>query len=124
MESVGFKEWSLLCDALGRGEQSIILRKGGIAEGREGFSFRHREFFLFPTLFHEQVAKVRIAANNLPRAGDTTAIRWYPKVERALKVGRLRDAEAMAPLHILTPEVVRERFCYKDEPSGRVPAGI
>jgi hypothetical protein len=69
MESVGFKEWSLVCDAFGRGEQSIILRKGGIAEGREGFSFRHREFFLFPTFFHEQVAKVRIAGfrGGIPR---------------------------------------------------------
>ena len=62
MKSIGFKEWSLVCEALGRGMQSVILRKGGIAEGREGFSFRHREFFLFPTFFHEQVAKVRIAA--------------------------------------------------------------
>jgi hypothetical protein len=115
MESVGFKEWSLVCDALGRGEQSIILRKGGIAEGREGFSFRHREFFLFPTFFHEQVAKVRIASANLPRAGDTIAIRWYVKVERALRIGSLRIAEALAPLHSLTPEVVRERFGYKDE---------
>ena len=35
----GFKEWTLICDALGRGEQSIILRKGGIAEGRAGFRF-------------------------------------------------------------------------------------
>src|SRR5213082_2938121 len=58
MESAGFKEWSLVCDALGRGRQSVILRKGGIAEGRGGFSFRHREFFLFPTFFHEQIAKV------------------------------------------------------------------
>jgi hypothetical protein len=115
MESVGFKEWSLVCDAFGRGEQSIILRKGGIAEGREGFSFRYREFFLFPTFFHEQVAKVRIASANLPRAGDTIAIRWYVKVERALRIGSLRIAEALAPLHILTPEVVRERFGYKDE---------
>src|SRR4030095_13723248 len=115
MESVGFKEWSLVCDALGRGDQSIILRKGGIAEGREGFSFRHREFFLFPTFFHEQVAKVRIASANLQRAGDTLAIRWYVKVERALRIGSLRIAEALAPLHILTPEVVRERFGYKDE---------
>jgi hypothetical protein len=115
MESIGFKEWSLVCDALGCGEQSIILRKGGIAEGREGFSFRHREFFLFPTFFHEQVAKVRIASANLPEAGDTIAIRWYAKVERALKIDSLRIAEALAPLHILTPEVVRERFGYKGE---------
>jgi hypothetical protein len=115
MESVGFKEWSLVCDAFGRCEQSIILRKGGIAEGREGFSFRYREFFLFPTFFHEQVAKVRIASANLPWAGDTIAIRWYAKVERALRIGSLRIAEALAPLHILTPEVVRERFGYGDE---------
>jgi len=115
MESVGFKEWSLVCDALGRGEQSVILRKGGIAEGREGFSFRYREFFLFPTFFHEQVAKVRIASANLPGAGDSIAIRWYAKVERTLRIGSLRMAEALAPLHILTPEVVRERFGYKNE---------
>jgi hypothetical protein len=62
MKSIGFKEWSLVCGALGSGEQSIILRKGGIAEGRSGFSFQHREFFLFPTFFHEQIGKVRSAA--------------------------------------------------------------
>ena len=50
MESVGFKEWAIVCEALGRGEQSIILRKGGIAEGRDGFSFRHRGVLSFPDL--------------------------------------------------------------------------
>jgi hypothetical protein len=57
MQSVGFKEWALVCEALGTGRQSIILRKGGIAEGRDGFSFQHREFFLFPTFFHEQLER-------------------------------------------------------------------
>jgi len=51
MESVGFKEWALVCEALGRGEQTIILRKGGIAEGRGGFAFQHSEFFLFRRFF-------------------------------------------------------------------------
>src|SRR5437762_13032711 len=98
MERVGFEEWSLVCDAIGRGEQSVILRKGGIAEGREEFSFRYREFFLFPTFFHEQVAKVRVASANLPGAGDTIAIRWYAKVERTLRIGSLRMAEALAQI--------------------------
>src|SRR2546430_16918150 len=31
---IGFKEWTLVCEALGRGVQGIIIRKGGIAEGR------------------------------------------------------------------------------------------
>ena len=61
MESVGFKEWAIVCEALGRGEQSIIVRKGGIAEGRDGFTFRHAEFFLCPTYFHEQVENTRAA---------------------------------------------------------------
>ena len=115
MESVGFKEWSLVCDALGRGTQSVILRKGGIAEGRGGFSFRHREFFLFPTFFHEQIAKVRIAGADIPVPGSTIAIRWYAKVERALRIDSLAIAEALALLHILSAEVVRERFGYKGD---------
>src|SRR5437763_7464549 len=113
MESVGFKEWSLVCDALGRGTQSVILRKGGIAEGRGGFSLRHREFFLFPTFFHEQIVKVRIAAADIPAPGSTIAIQWYARVERAVRISSLAIAKALAPLHILSAEVVRERFAYK-----------
>ena len=115
MESVGFKEWSLVCEALGRGEQSIILRKGGIAEGRGGFSFRQREFFLFPTFFHEQAGKVRLTVADIPADDEEVALRWYAKVERALRIDALRTAEALAALHILKPEVVRERFGYKDQ---------
>jgi hypothetical protein len=115
MESIGFKEWSLVCNALGHGTQSVILRKGGIAEGGEGFSFRRREFFLFPTFFHEQIAKVRIAAADIAAPGNTIAIRWYAKVERAQRINSVAIAEALAPLHILSIEVVRERFGYKGD---------
>lgn len=113
MKSVGFKEWSLVCDALGAGCESIILRKGGIAEGREGFSFRHRQFFLFPTLFHEQIRKVRIGSGAIPTRADTITLRWYVKAEQALRIQSLAIAEALAPLHVLRAEVVRERFGYK-----------
>ena len=104
-----------MCDALGRGRQSVILRKGGIAEGRGGFSFRHRKFFLFPTFFHEQIVKVRIAAADIPAPGSTVAIRWYARVERTVRVSSLAIAEALAPLHILSAEVVRERFGYQGD---------
>ena len=58
--SVAFKEWAIVCEAIGSGRQSIMLRKGGIAEGRDGFAFKHREFFLFPTWFHEQLEKTTL----------------------------------------------------------------
>lgn len=113
MESVGFKEWALVCEALGRGEQSILLRKGGIAEGRDGFAFKHAEFFLFPTLFHEQLAKTRIAAADIPeqRRGEIE-IRWFARVDRSVSITEWEQAQALQPQHILREEVVRERFDY------------
>jgi hypothetical protein len=115
MQSVGFKEWALVCEALGRGQQTILLRKGGIAEGREGFGFRHDEFFLFPTFFHEQVVKVREpdAAIPAPRQGEIE-VRYFAKLESQREITSWSVAAALAPFHILQESVVRERFEYKD----------
>jgi hypothetical protein len=117
MERVGFKEWAVVCEALGRGVQSVILRKGGIAEGREGFSFQHREFFLFPTWFHEQPQKVRDTGIEipLPDAGKIS-IKFWAKLELSRTITSWSIAAALEPLHILQPEVVRERFDYDQVP--------
>ena len=121
MESVGFKEWALVCEALGRGEQSIILRKGGIAEGRDGFSFKHREFFLFPTFFHEQVEKVRGDAGQIPaRREGEIEIGFFERLEQSFVVTEWRTAAALEPFHILREEVVRERFDYDEAPGVHV----
>jgi hypothetical protein len=115
MKSVGFKEWALVCDALGRGEQRVIIRKGGIAEGRDGFSFKHREFYLFPTLFHEQLERVRLPNASLPQQRDgEIEIRYFAEVENAKLITSWEEVEALEPLHVLKPEVVRERFGYGD----------
>ena len=121
MESVGFKEWALVCEALGRGEQTIILRKGGIAEGREGFSFRHREFFLFPTFFHEQVGKVRGGPPELPQATEgEIEVRYFAKLEAAATITSWEIAAALEPFHILHADLVRERFEYDQAPGIHV----
>lgn len=61
MKSFGFKEWAVVCEALGRGQQCIVVRKGGIAEGREGFAFGIRNFF-FSRLFSTNKWKRRVCA--------------------------------------------------------------
>ncbi len=121
MESVGFKEWALVCEALGRGEQSILLRKGGIAEGRDGFQFKHREFFLFPTFFHEQAEMTRSpeAVIPKPREGEIE-LRLFAKVEASGVVTDWETAVALEPFHILKREVVRERFEYEEAPGIHV----
>lgn len=121
MESAGLKEWAIVCEALGRGEQSVIVRKGGIAEGRSGFAFRHSEFFLFPTFFHEQVDKVRVDGAEIPqeRTGEIE-IRYFAKVVAAEHITSWETVAALEPLHILQPAVVRERFDYDKDPGLHV----
>ena len=51
---IAFKEWVVVVDALGRGEQILVLRKGGLLDGGNGFRLEHSSFLLFPTMFHQQ----------------------------------------------------------------------
>ena len=118
--SIGFKEWSVVCEALGRGRQSLILRKGGIAEGREGFRFKHERFFLFPTQFHQQYEKVRpgerresvAPANN---AAEVVAVHLLVAVEFACWVNDWERLARLEPFHVWREDVVRERFEYDDQ---------
>lgn len=115
---IGFKEWALVCDALGRGDQSIILRKGGIAEGRSGFRFQHEEFLLFPTLFHEQVARLKLPPETpLPTRPEDgqIEIRYAVRVEWTHDIIDLAVALRLAPFHLWQDEIVEERFRYEEK---------
>jgi hypothetical protein len=117
MKSIGFKEWAIVCDAIRRGEESIILRKGGIAEGWDGFAFKHDEFFLFPTQYHEQVEKTRRLQREIrPRREGEIEIRAVAKVEFAGVITSWETATALEPFHIWHREVVRDRFDYDKAP--------
>ena len=121
MESAGLKEWAIVCEAMGRGEQSIILRKGGIAEGRAGFAFRHSEFFLFPTFFHEQIDKIRGNGREIPKEREgQIEIRFFARLIAASHITSWEAAAPLESLHILQPSVVRERFDYDKAPGLHV----
>jgi hypothetical protein len=119
--SVGFKEWSFVCDSLTQGVQTLILRKGGIHEGRGGFEWKHKSFFLFPTWFHTQGEKLRWVPENaetsFPPEEERTRvdITGYATLERVWKVTDWAKMEAIAHLHLWNEEVVRERFAYDEE---------
>lgn len=117
--AIAFKEWALVCEALGNGEQSVILRKGGIAEGRNGFGFEHKEFYLFPTWFHGQVEKIRREEVTLPEQvpqeltlNFAATIEWSGKITDKEAVHRLRE------LHVLDASVIEERFEYDTGKNG------
>lgn len=114
MKNVGFKEWALVCEALGSGRQSLILRKGGIAEGRDGFRFLHEDFLLLPTLFHEQVSKLKLPQDTpLPRPREGFhEVRHRVVVEWTQELADWEQVKRLDELHIWSEPVIRERFVY------------
>jgi hypothetical protein len=112
-----FKEWAIVVDALGRGEQLLILRKGGIAEGRGGFQMEHPQFLLFPTLFHQQRDSVLPAAQKrydeiAPRLPGPEIIRleYFAEVAAWRNLASLSSAESLRGQHIWRDEVIGARF--------------
>jgi len=112
-----FKEWAIVVDALGRGEQILILRKGGIHEGKGGFQVEHPRFWLFPTLFHQQresvvpAAQIRFdtIAPDFP-AADKVRIEFLADVADWRRIESLEQAHALREQHIWMDHVIAERF--------------
>ena len=122
--TIAFKEWAIVCRAIASGRQTLILRKGGISEKRGGFEVEHREFLLFPTLFHQQNdAVIPDARAELDlQAKDTVTFSLCAEV---IDVQRLTDWErvrALASFHIWTEETIKDRFGWGN-PSARNALG-
>ena len=116
--NIAFKEWALVSDALGRGGQSMILRKGGIAEGRAGFRFQHPDFLLLPTLFHEQAAKLRVPAETpvpAPRADGQLEVRFAARVEWTQDITDWVKVQALAPFHLWQEFEIEKRFVQDEK---------
>ncbi len=112
-----FKEWSSVVDALGSGEQILILRKGGIHEGRGGFAVSHSRFFLFPTQFHQQRDKViesareRFDRNKAKLSNpDSVTLTYWAELVRSTPISSLEVAQRLRPFHVWEDAVIRERF--------------
>jgi hypothetical protein len=113
---IAFKEWEVVCQALEDGRQSVILRKGGIHEGREGFSFAHEEFLLFPTRFHAQGDYVKVPHRDpLPewQVGEEVVITSKVRVLKAITLASWKEVEALSESHIWTEETIRSRFFWE-----------
>lgn len=120
MTAVAFKEWAVVCAAIAAGRQSVILRKGGIAEAGGAFRPEHAEFLLYPTFFHEHRAGVKPEFLPLLDAAeaakpDPGTIRFthFVRVTGVKHLTDLDAALALDPLHAWTPDVVRQRFHYR-----------
>lgn len=104
------KEWSTVIDALGRGEQTILLRKGGIADA--SFGVEAERFYLYPTYFHQGETE--------PRA--TVSITHWCEV---MSTWTTRDPEFLGriePLVAIPRETLEARFRFRPDQALHVIA--
>lgn len=57
--STALKEWATVLEAMERGEQLILIRKGGLIEPGSGFELAAETFLFYPTFEHQAVAYLR-----------------------------------------------------------------
>lgn len=115
---VAFKEWAGVCKALADGTQSLILRKGGIAEGPAGFIPEHDVFWLYPTRVHESEQGLRVARRpdeTPPARGPAESVELGTLVATGpiAFVDRLEPLAELEDLHVWTAETVEKRFYYR-----------
>lgn len=108
--SVAFKEWAAICRALAEGRQSLILRKGGIAEAGGQFRPDHDRFLLYPTHFHEPMQD---AVEREQPAEGTIRFTHFAEVVEVFQILELEKALALNELHGWTAEEVTKRFHYR-----------
>ncbi|HLJ10983.1 MAG TPA: DUF1802 family protein [Planctomycetaceae bacterium] len=118
---VAFKEWAAVCAALGDGWQTLIVRKGGLHEGGEGFRVAHREFWLFPTYAHEAAAAldetaVSLVDRALSERPPSGSLRFahYAVVSDVFDVRDEAALPRLAGLHVWSARTIDERFHYRE----------
>lgn len=118
---IAFKEWGAVCAALGQGRQTVIIRKGGIHEGQQGFRVDHREFWLFPTRFHQGAEQLQPECSDLLQApiaiepaSGKIMLALYAVVEQVVEIKDAAVLSRLDSLQVLNQETIQQRFEYKN----------
>src|SRR5438874_1451206 len=112
-----FKEWAVICEALGQGQQSLILRKGGIDENAGEFTIEQTRFWLYPTFSHQQNDGINEDARQLLQqveanrpATGTVRLQLWAEVTGIYRIREELPALLLSHLHCWSEETVRQRF--------------
>ena len=117
---MALKEWAITCESIGRGEQILLLRKGGIHEDGKDFRVIHREFLLYPTFEHQKSELLRPehqpaleALLERPREDQQITFAHFAKAEEVLEVEGQGKVDHLAPHYIWTTDYAQSRLRWK-----------
>ncbi len=114
-----FKEWAVACEAMRKGEQILLIRKGGIREEGGVFEMQDKEFFLMPTYEHQNARLLkpqyltRLEERQAkPRDPNLIKIDTYAVVTTIQQARNEEQVRAIAHECIWNDTYIQERFDY------------
>lgn len=121
--NVALKEWAATGEALARGRQILLLRKGGLLDENGSFSLEHGQFWLLPTWLHQEPSLVKAEHRDLfafarPGAGESVRaplIRHFASVQAVWQLGERDEAKLRAAPHIYAQSYLDLRFNYQSD---------
>ena len=116
------KEWATIVTALENGEQTVILRKGGILETESGFKIEAKKFLLFPTFEHQEEKNLKpqfhnyldIVKQNRPQ-NKHNRITSYAEVVDEVDIISKEKINALSQFHIWSDSYIDERVNWMSE---------
>lgn len=116
------KEWATVITALENGDQTVLLRKGGILETASGFQVEDRKFFLFPTYEHQDNSSLKSqfyryladVREQKPRDGFNR-ITSYAEVLEEHDISSMEIIEKLSDFHIWSESYIVERMNWMPE---------
>jgi hypothetical protein len=117
---MALKEWAVAVKSLGRGEQALILRKGGIHRDDRDFRMVHPEFLLFPTYLHQKSELIKPEHRETLREtvdeDDTPGVVELAYFCQVVDRFELRDESALDTIsshHIWTDDYAHKRLHWR-----------
>jgi hypothetical protein len=117
---VALKEWAVTVRALARGQQILLLRKGGIHESGKDFRVIHPEFLLYPTYEHQREDLLKpdhqAALRDLlqhPRSENHIVFSHWANVAEVIEVSRQEKVDDLSPHYIWTNSYAQSRLHWK-----------
>ena len=111
------KEWATVITALENGDQTVLLRKGGILETASGFKVEDKKFVLFPTYEHQDNSSLKSqfyryladVREQKPRDGFNR-ITSYAEVLAENDISSMEIIEKLSDFHIWSESYMVERM--------------
>ncbi|MEO9276328.1 MAG: DUF1802 family protein [Nitrososphaera sp.] len=116
------KEWATVVKALETGNQTVLLRKGGILEAASGFQVESKKFAIFPTYEHQDNSSLKSqfyqyladAREQKPKEG-TNRITSFADVLEEHDVSSMEKIGALSSFHIWSDSYITERMNWMPE---------